>query len=648
MPVKIPALTPLYEKLGLRAPYTKKAEDWRASPAVAALWTDLGKLCDRHIWKEPIVIRHCPEVDDAQTDLLNEHGPRIWKEADGRPWLLLSGEEPSYQQDLKWENLEHQEFIRKTFRTLAVAKILSRRKHKGQGSQDASDNGSDPSYTPAPSTANPHPTNHGSRTRLRCFNTSQEGHNDALGLWDSIWLGDNDQPQLSLNGKSWIEIQEDYFERSQGGKACHGVEPYCFDEARPRWIEYMQCVACEKAGRPCEKLKGEVLELKWQEKASNTTLEKNIWSVHCYYEGREVKALLKEMPERERLRLGYERPIWQFWKLNGGYTTDRLLTDVPQNATTPLLQSDVLPANQDKGKRKRQESAELDDQIHDRTQSLPKRITRSRTSGAALGISAFSPINGRHAGPSTQPHGQSDSRPNQDRGQSFDSLYDTTPAPQSSTRIADPERATQNATQSIFQRCIRPRNEEEHGTASPDTQAQSHQASALLQERPPPASTPNPAATTTTELVSEPQTPQNQDNEPPQPPAPTSGTPPQTTGPEPLDIEIIESKPIPRSSSTMDPPPFTLRFPIWLKTGETAKVVWLDDSMTVQDVFTRLRKNLRRQIEGKKLLAINLRFEVEGQALITVDEDDEDGWEMVLKVVEKAEKKEMYGNLEVE
>ncbi|KXS93488.1 hypothetical protein AC578_7529, partial [Pseudocercospora eumusae] len=498
----------------------------------------------------------------------------------------------------------HHAHIRETFHNLAVAKILSHRKHKGQGSHDASDNGSDPSYTPAPTTANYRLATYSSRTGLRCFKRSEEGHSDALGLWDSIWFGDDRQSQLSLNGKSWNEVKEDYFERTEGGNACRGVEPHAFDEAPLEWDKYMQCVACEKAGQPCEKLHCELLELTYYDEASYTTLKKNIWSVNCSYEGREVKALLKEMPERERHRLGYERRVWQFWKLNGGYTTDWLLTDVPQNATTPLLQSDVLPESQNNGKRRRRESSEQDDQIQHRTRSLRERMTRSRSSGATLGVSTFSPINGGHTGPSTRYPGQPDSRPNRDRGKSFDSLYDTTPAPQSSTRIAGPGMATQNATQSI-----RSRNEGEHRSTLPDTQPQTHQTTVVLQERPL-APTPTPA--TTIDQASE--SKHQSANEPPSPP-------PHATNPEDHDIEILETKPpILRSSSS------TLRFPIWFK----SKVVFVDDSMSVQNVFARLHKNLRRQIEAKKLLAVELRFQqANGETLITVDEDDEDGWEMV-------------------
>ncbi|EME77379.1 uncharacterized protein MYCFIDRAFT_83310 [Pseudocercospora fijiensis CIRAD86] len=642
MPSKRAVLSDLTSQLGLRAFYSKKGTDFKANPTVAQLWDKLTELCKVHYLKAMEYIPRCPEIRDAQANLLKEHGPAIWSADNQRPWLLNPGEGATsspYARDLYWHDLADQKFIKETFLTFVVEKILRWRKDHIRTSRATSDNLFDPTYTSNPASTNTRTAHSDSPANWECFSVNREDHLNASLLSQSVWLGDYDQAKVSINGPTWNEVEKNYFESTTGGSECFGAEPHAFDALPGVVACYLQCAACCAAGRqPCERLK--------------------IWTFKCSLKGRDVYACLKELPEREWRRLKSDTPLWSFWKLNGGYTTNWFLTPVSENATTPLLQSDIIQHGPDKGKRKRQDSP----QPEAKSTNPPKRTTRSSKSRSMIARkTAFNAIN-KHGGPaipraavqSTEsPHVVPRSTPTRGRQPSYDSLYDTTPAPQNKTQAP----ASASAT-SFFGRYTRPPyiNAERPEATNPDPEASTHDATATTQATAFAPSTQHTAPTlpAETEHEAEPQpaatiepgTNNTATSERPPTPGPA---PPPSQSPQP---SLTEIKPFPRSSSTMEPPPFTLRFPIWFKSkirdSAASKVVYLDDSMTVQNVFNRLRKNLKRQIEGQKqpLVAIDLRFAVDGEALITVDEDDEDGWEMVLSMVKEAERKEMYGSLE--
>ena len=93
MPSSKAKLGDIIAQLGLRGPYSQRAEDYKLCPAVEELYkVAITDLCKKHYKKFMRDIKGSSEIMDASAQLLKEYGPIIWCDdsdlPDGRPWLF--------------------------------------------------------------------------------------------------------------------------------------------------------------------------------------------------------------------------------------------------------------------------------------------------------------------------------------------------------------------------------------------------------------------------------------------------------------------------------------------------------------------------------------------------------------------------------
>lgn len=168
--------------------------------------------------------------------------------------------------------------IKDTFRTLVTEKIARWRKDNIRKSRAASENRSDPSYSPMPTNTSGrlHPKQ--TMLELRCFSADPDNHLDASLLRQSVWLGDWNEEKLTVNGPSWKEIEKNYYESTTGGSQCHNAEPFAFDEVPKTQVVNVQCAACKTAApQSCEVLTLELYDFHWlDDEDKETEMKKNV------------------------------------------------------------------------------------------------------------------------------------------------------------------------------------------------------------------------------------------------------------------------------------------------------------------------------------------------------------------------------------
>jgi hypothetical protein len=111
---------------------------------------------------------------------------------------------------------------------------------------------------------------------LQCFDPTTAGHSDANWLNDQgVWLGSYDEEKESVNGATFDEVTEKYFDDTTGGTSSYGVEPVVFDDmpAEPEMV--MQCKACAVKGH-VGLLKAEAWGFEWTENDTETRMTKNV------------------------------------------------------------------------------------------------------------------------------------------------------------------------------------------------------------------------------------------------------------------------------------------------------------------------------------------------------------------------------------
>lgn len=86
----------------------------------------------------------------------------------------------------------------------------------------------------------------------------------------------------------------------------------------------------------------------------------------------------------------------------------------------------------------------------------------------------------------------------------------------------------------------------------------------------------------------------------------------------------------------LQPPSFSLRFRLWLTVSNhpNRNVMFLDNSMSVQRVYERIREKLSRKLEGREIASVS--FTLPDEEAIDVEIDDEEAWETVLEMVKEA------------
>jgi len=106
MPSQTTSISDLTCQLGLRAPYTKKREDWALSPVVHDLYVkEINELLSRYTHDCNEDIRASSDLSSDVVDLLLQYGSRIWPPPlVARPWLFAVGE-PEDKQHLYPRNL---------------------------------------------------------------------------------------------------------------------------------------------------------------------------------------------------------------------------------------------------------------------------------------------------------------------------------------------------------------------------------------------------------------------------------------------------------------------------------------------------------------------------------------------------------------
>lgn len=107
-----PGVKDLLSSIGLRAPYTKTATDWKTSenvPVKEFYEVKIPQLCEMHFTKSNDEILHGSVTRDAAVALFEEFGPRIWNREKHRPWLFNPGEitnNTPYKKKLYFDNAE--------------------------------------------------------------------------------------------------------------------------------------------------------------------------------------------------------------------------------------------------------------------------------------------------------------------------------------------------------------------------------------------------------------------------------------------------------------------------------------------------------------------------------------------------------------
>lgn len=77
------------------------------------------------------------------------------------------------------------------------------------------------------------------------------------------------------------------------------------------------------------------------------------------------------------------------------------------------------------------------------------------------------------------------------------------------------------------------------------------------------------------------------------------------------------------------------------------RTVFLDENMSVQDVFEKTQSKLDRTLKYGKLVALNLRLDKTAEAVI-IEIDDSEAWEAIADDAKTAGSSRMWGRVIVE
>ena len=104
----------------------------------------------------------------------------------------------------------------------------------------------------------------------QCFDVSSIEHQNAANLDHiGVWLGDYISDNVPVNGISWTEVQEQYFDQTLGGMNCAGAEPHTLDHfSHAKYAA--RCAACfedpgpspQRSQREARKLEIEMIGMK--------------------------------------------------------------------------------------------------------------------------------------------------------------------------------------------------------------------------------------------------------------------------------------------------------------------------------------------------------------------------------------------------
>ncbi|KAK4493866.1 hypothetical protein PRZ48_015051 [Zasmidium cellare] len=610
-----PGVLDLLSSIGLRAPYTKTAGDWKASedaPVKEFYTVKLPNLCELHHTKSNDEILHGISTRNAAIALFEEYGPQIWSRAKNRPWLFNPGEvkkHAPYKRKLYYDVPEDNAFLKEKVLELVIERIFRHHKENISKTRASSVDGSWRS-TPVPAIRSTRTSLTASTTNVACFSTAfgLAAHQDATALQEQgIWLGDYSEEKEAVNGPSYDDVQRDYFFQTDAGQRKAYDEPYVFDEATETTEDLLLCAGCQSGAL----LKIECHEFEWEDEDSETTMTKNVWTYPCKLGDRKVFALIKQMPNIQS-----DTTVWGFWRVDGGYTTNLLLASRP--AVRDRARSDLGQSSPKRGSEGgiQPERAKKPKRVHDLSTfgsviDIP-RITddsASTSSGPSVVPRDWAPVNSANSSGQVRPHAAGSSkafgklplrdsiaaagqgntlRPspiNATTGSIYDNenLYESTPRPD--------QRSTQPG---FFRAYTQLRNED----AVIPTLHQPHDSPAEDSEE---AQQQQVEHRSTNSL-----------------PSRGNQTPRQDFTP------FQDSE-----------PPF-VRFRYFVTASWTTgqNIVLLDDTMDVRTVYARVQRTLSRKLEGKEVASLS--FTIQDEAAIDVEIDDVDAWETVLEMIKEA------------
>ncbi|SMQ48452.1 unnamed protein product [Zymoseptoria tritici ST99CH_3D7] len=304
-------------RIGLRGICEMKPDERPGHEVLRDFWdriTALAKAYTRYTKEE---VEQSESITTESIDLFHEFGPQLWRRPEPgkqRPWLYTAGEGWNgvlYESDIFFDNIDDQEFLRSTTIDLVRRKINT--SVKGRKSSAPPQNRS-----PTRSEEPPAPP-------IKCpANASgKNGHRDAASFakYGICWFDTKDDKIGHNGGPSFEEVVVGFYDRTDGGTKTDRVEPTVFDvdvKTNPIPAECLSCITEDRAY---------LLQITWS-RFNEGEMRKRVPTYTARLGNREVFALLRPVPSEDQGRVPTQYPLWQFWKIGGGYTESVFLAEL--------------------------------------------------------------------------------------------------------------------------------------------------------------------------------------------------------------------------------------------------------------------------------------------------------------------------------
>ncbi|KJX94432.1 hypothetical protein TI39_contig4195g00007 [Zymoseptoria brevis] len=304
-------------RVGLRAICEMKPDERPGHEVLREFWDRITALAKAYTRCTKEEVEQSESITTESIDLFHEFGPQLWRRPEPgkqRPWLYNAGEGWNgvlYESDIFFDNIDDQEFLRSTTIDLIRRKIntsVKGRKSSARPQYRPSTCGEEPPAPPIKCPANASGKNY---------------HRDAASFaeYGICWFDMKDDKIGHNGGPSFEEVVVGFYDRTDGGTKTDRVEPTVFDvdvKTNPIPAECLSCITEDRAY---------LLQITWS-RFNEGEMRKRVPTYTARLGNREVFALLRPVSSEDQDRVPTQYPLWQFWKIGGGYTESVFLAEL--------------------------------------------------------------------------------------------------------------------------------------------------------------------------------------------------------------------------------------------------------------------------------------------------------------------------------